>query len=551
MQHFPIKDHHPPYTALSYSIHAAQWTGVFSQFGYMYCNGKEHHVKDGLLHILAKILDPSRTTYLWIDQICINQPDEDELRRQQEMMQDIYSNAAQTIIWLGYPEDNQLIVNGAFAALHRHFVQFSSAQDANEIKRRTAAIHISQGAIFTAHEEMYLVNILRRPWFSRVWVIQEATLSRNAIVQCGTFRISWTDFLLHVACLKNTGMLNSLLAHPDPSGESTSHQWEVRYQAFLHLHAMYESNFNGPAWQVISPVPLPKFKHLLPTTRLFEVTKPRDRVYAIRGLCDDKEAIAVRIEESYTLADLHYDVAKYLISQESAACQCDSLCCPRKEMSILGSAGIRDWSERCFRDFSPHDIGSLRNLPSWVPIWAGNSLNSIFFSADEAGYKAAGNTPPIIEVDETAGYVYGKLKVEGVIIDEPVLQSRTCTSTTLGDSGSKLIAPRPVKLLSKFRVMGYWLQELLGLARLSIADSTSSRTETFCRTLCANMCGGNTVTNYNERKPIPRDGGAFLIRSFQDYMAVFSLIVANWHLGVQYLGTCEHQLRAHRAGNDY
>ncbi len=37
--------------------------------------------------------------------------------------------------------------------------------------------------------------ILKRPWFSRLWVIQEALLSnRHSIFQCGHDKISWNDF---------------------------------------------------------------------------------------------------------------------------------------------------------------------------------------------------------------------------------------------------------------------------------------------------------------------------------------------------------------------
>ena len=56
------------------------------------------------------------------------------------MMQDICGNATQTIIWLGYAEDNQTIMDGAIAALQRHYIQYSIAQGQTEIKHRTDAV---------------------------------------------------------------------------------------------------------------------------------------------------------------------------------------------------------------------------------------------------------------------------------------------------------------------------------------------------------------------------------------------------------------------------
>lgn len=38
---------------------------------------------------------------LWIDQICINQQDEREVRRQIEMMGEIYTEATEVMVWLG------------------------------------------------------------------------------------------------------------------------------------------------------------------------------------------------------------------------------------------------------------------------------------------------------------------------------------------------------------------------------------------------------------------------------------------------------------------
>lgn len=38
-----------------------------------------------------------------------------------------------------------------------------------------------------------LSRFLKRPWFSRVWVVQEAVLARRAIITCGSRHVGWDD----------------------------------------------------------------------------------------------------------------------------------------------------------------------------------------------------------------------------------------------------------------------------------------------------------------------------------------------------------------------
>ena len=39
-----------------------------------------------------------------------------------------------------------------------------------------------------------LINIMKRPWFSRRWVIQEIALAKQATLYCGSKSINWKDF---------------------------------------------------------------------------------------------------------------------------------------------------------------------------------------------------------------------------------------------------------------------------------------------------------------------------------------------------------------------
>src|ERR1700761_7481194 len=39
-----------------------------------------------------------------------------------------------------------------------------------------------------------MVELMKREWFSRRWVVQEIALARDAVILCGGHRINWVDF---------------------------------------------------------------------------------------------------------------------------------------------------------------------------------------------------------------------------------------------------------------------------------------------------------------------------------------------------------------------
>ena len=70
-----------------------------------------------LQHLIAS-LEPSTKRRIWIDQISINQEDLEERSQQVSIMHRIYSQAEQTLIWLGRPNQH----SPAFLRLLRDFI---------------------------------------------------------------------------------------------------------------------------------------------------------------------------------------------------------------------------------------------------------------------------------------------------------------------------------------------------------------------------------------------------------------------------------------------
>jgi hypothetical protein len=153
---------------------------------------------------LAK-LDEYNEALFWIDQICVNQQDLVERSHQVTMMHRIYQTAVKTVIWLfsppgpsGVPESYD---RGWKLAEELYGIGHSSSDWANDV-RWLKVPHPLQRAIpgpslaslglpdvaDSAWQE--LKSILSNNWFSRVWVFQEAALSRlpPSIVHAGRSR---------------------------------------------------------------------------------------------------------------------------------------------------------------------------------------------------------------------------------------------------------------------------------------------------------------------------------------------------------------------------
>jgi hypothetical protein len=122
---------------------------------------------------------------LWIDAVCISQDDIPERNDQVRMMRQIYERAQRVTIWLGPKSEN--------SSLAFNFIEFISAD-----RRKRAMKSEKLGG--TAHysgfqKELEAVKKLcQRPYWERLWIVQEAVVSQEAELYCGRDHISWDNF---------------------------------------------------------------------------------------------------------------------------------------------------------------------------------------------------------------------------------------------------------------------------------------------------------------------------------------------------------------------
>ena len=158
----------PKYSALSYVWGSPDKSKRINIDGYV------HPVTENLESALRRIRDKSQQLLLWIDAVCINQADVEERNGQVRMMGDIYSSAASVLLWIGEADNES---NDAFDSM-----PFIAQVQLNE------QVWVDTGD--------FLANVDDRPWFNRVWTLQEMVLAkRDPIMVCGLKAVTWSVFM--------------------------------------------------------------------------------------------------------------------------------------------------------------------------------------------------------------------------------------------------------------------------------------------------------------------------------------------------------------------
>ena len=327
-------DDHPPYEALSYT-----WGNGVSLHP-INVDGCTFMVTRNLLAALKRLRLPDQDRYLWVDAICINQSDIPERNHQVKQMHWMYEIAERVVIWLGeHSEDSRL-------AIHQlEMISNLDPEDCVSQLRGMAGFdrHLPMGPRFGKPIDSFFL----RPWWFRVWVIQEVVWASKIIVVCGDQELSW-DMLLRAHLVMKSGV-RSYRTHYAGDFLSVS-IWHL----FLH-HEFVVNRF---------PISL---EYTLAQVRTRNATDPRDKVFAILNIIPLNEWPG-EPDYSKNVVDVFTDVVKHIIHKT-------------KKLEILRSCertktivGRQDHLRK------EYQVSWIVDLPSWAPDWSiarltGNLLN--------------------------------------------------------------------------------------------------------------------------------------------------------------------------------
>ncbi|KUJ12573.1 HET-domain-containing protein [Mollisia scopiformis] len=172
----------PGYEALSYC-----W-GPNVIYDSIDVNGHQVPVRRGLWTALHYLRYPSggKKRILWTDAICINQDDLAERSDQVAIMYAIFNRGSEVIVWLGEVYDKS---NLAMKAIERSTKDYSVAEAEAE-----AEVDLRSEADILVERHHAILSFYNRPYWSRLWILQEVCLARKLSLHCGTKSVSWEQF---------------------------------------------------------------------------------------------------------------------------------------------------------------------------------------------------------------------------------------------------------------------------------------------------------------------------------------------------------------------
>jgi hypothetical protein len=316
----------PSFTALSYC-----W-GSMNGDAEVLCNGKHVAISPNLLSALRHIRDAQTERIFWCDHLCIDQHDMEDKVRQIPLMRTIYSTATNVIAWLG-PADNDTAV--AF-----ELADFMTNVRRLHVEREEPLYFYSQREFEADGRSDYIIpqrlmaggralaDLVNRPFFYRVWVVQEIALARKVTIQCGRSYRDWDMFLDGIFQADRTDILG-LEEHAN-----ITHR--IRRLAFeRRLHQ------SGVTISLLT---------LLMKYAAFNATETEDKVYALLGLASDAGPRGLNIIPDYVsgYAAVYQDLALKMLLQ------------PHQPLDIL----------------SVPRSGYEEGLPTWVPDWSENGASA-------------------------------------------------------------------------------------------------------------------------------------------------------------------------------
>lgn len=243
----------PDYTALSYT-----WGSPLGQHS-IELDGRIVELPNNLWRFLSQAvqLPGEFSGWLWIDALSIDQSSSWERMHQVGVMAKIFGGAKQVMVWLGpaYAGSDTLMET----------LRLGTMPEPHQERRRLFTL-------FEARDDNALLHLCRRPYWGRLWVLQELNAAHDTRLMCGRLIITKSSF-----------MAITSMQTIDLAGLSRM-KGTIRQMRGTPAVAMIEAcgDLNSK----------PQLWTLLQATRHLRCADARDRVYAVLSVAEGYDEIA-------------------------------------------------------------------------------------------------------------------------------------------------------------------------------------------------------------------------------------------------------------------
>jgi hypothetical protein len=257
----------PPYEALSY-----MW-GSSERPKSITLNSTTIPVGRNLWNALKSLRLKDKARTIWVDALCINQEDIDERNHQVQIMSRVYREATKVLIYLGESSED---TDAAFS--------FSAT-----VRRRLSMPPLPRVLSFGATEKAKaLMALCYRPYWRRVWIIQEILAASQLEIMCGTKSMEWETFRKELERITSTTNISS---SPPTSAGGISN--EILSSSSGYLEGLRRACTSSPAAAIArlyhGSGGTYSIRELLELCLVCgsECRDVRDKIYGLMSLCRD------------------------------------------------------------------------------------------------------------------------------------------------------------------------------------------------------------------------------------------------------------------------
>ena len=277
---------------------------------------KSFQIYEHLYNCLRALRYETKERCLWIDALCINQSDPEERGQQVPRMNVIYGSAINVCVWLGASDASSQL---AFRFIKKKLLNFWDFDDLckNEVHLRSWKA---------------LLELMKRPWFSRRWIVQEISLAKKGMVYCGQEYVDWQDFAdaisLFVQVEETPNKLSEIARRREEYNYERGFFDEVPFLGATLLvkttKDLFQRSTSGAHSRQLS------LESLISRLAVFQTSEPRDTIYALLAMANDSNPFVPNIRADEYLNNLtpaqrqtFMKVAGYLPNPAKEKCNVD------------------------------------------------------------------------------------------------------------------------------------------------------------------------------------------------------------------------------------
>jgi hypothetical protein len=371
IHHCPLESC-PSYVALSYVWGDSEQTRPL----FLTRHGDDKNLKKQVLRITSNLEDALRSfrdgadsIAVWIDAICINQADLAERSSQVAMMREIYSKAEKTVVYFG-PESEFSSVGMAMIVRLCGAIDPSILPEVEMARFRDSMKpdeHPLRKVLADLNALDAAAEFFTRPWWSRLWIVQELSVAKKAVFIWGKDAFDWE------ACARTVVVFNNYIGHLQHSPEFEQDAWQRingGHERAWAVAALYQRFKKGDRRPLLG---------LLQDFWINEATDPRDKVYALLGLATDSHTESIVPHYSLSVGSVYGSSVRDLMLR------CGNL----DVLSLCSGVGAR----------------RVEGLATWAPDWT---------SAGKKSKRVPGyHTFPLFVVEQQIRRNYRSAKASG------------------------------------------------------------------------------------------------------------------------------------------